>query len=156
MLIYSGVITVCNSGCGCCAFATMITFLVIYIIEMIFAISFGEGAEAIDAADTDGSSTAAEWGEIADFMTIMYAVEVVVTLATVITWYYMRLYEKWFNRQQNHCFLIMALFAVWFLVAVIVTVAFESENDVGLTFGTVLGLIILFTICGPFCVLCCL
>ena len=147
-------ITICSSGCGCCTFATMITFLIIFIIEMIFAISFKEGADNISDGD-DLYSSANDIGHLADFLTIMYGVEIFITLIFLITWYIMRLYQKWYTKQQNHCFMIMALFGLWFIAAIIVSVAYEGEHDTDLSLGRVLGLIILFTICGPFCILCC-
>ena len=145
-------ITCCTAGCGCCAMATMITFLGIFFVELIFVWAFKDNAQDYDidlySAGPD------DIGHFIDFMLIMYSVEIGITIIFLFIFFYFKLWIKWYQTQQNFCFMILVLFLIWFIAAIITSVAYESEFDTDLSFGKVLSLIILFTICGPFCILC--
>ena len=151
-------VTLLSSGCGIMSFCIMITFLVIFIVELIFAISFKEGVNntlPIDSAEIYSDPNS--YAHLADFIAIMYGVEIGITLLFLIVFMVKRLYAKWYidGKQHYNCFMIMALMLLWIIAAVVVTVVYEEVNDTDLSFSTVFLLIVVFTFCGPFCITTC-
>ena len=151
-------ITLLTSGLGCCSFCIMITFLIIFIAEIIFALSFKEGIDnaRIDSAE-DIYSDPNSFAHLADFISIMYGVEIGITLIFLIIFMVKKLYAKWYinGKQYYNCLMIFVLFVLWIIAAIVVTLVYEEENDTDLTFNKVLALIIFFTICGPCCIIFC-
>ena len=149
-------ITICTSGCGCCACCIMVTFLIIFSIEFTIAITYKEAAEDIHDDSDDSYSNPNSYAHLANFLSIMYIVEIIITLLFIILFMVKKLYVIWYHGKQHyHCFLIMALFSLWFIAVIIVSAAYEGENDTDLSFGRVLALIIVFTMCAPFCCIFC-
>eukprot|EP00484_Ammonia_sp_Unknown_P029333 CAMPEP_0197029294 /NCGR_PEP_ID=MMETSP1384-20130603/8774_1 /TAXON_ID=29189 /ORGANISM="Ammonia sp." /LENGTH=132 /DNA_ID=CAMNT_0042458431 /DNA_START=54 /DNA_END=449 /DNA_ORIENTATION=+ len=73
----TGDVGLCTPGCGCCTFATMITFMVVFLIELIFVASFDSNTDYDkDTWDNGGYATSQHYIE---FMVIFYILLLVIT-----------------------------------------------------------------------------
>ena len=127
-------ITLLTSGLGCCSFCIMITFLIIFIAEIIFALSFKEGFDNVTTDSVDIYSDPNSFAHLADFISIMYGVEIGITLIFLIIFMVKKLYAKWYidGKQYYNCLMMLVLFVLWIIAAIVVTLVYEEANDTDL------------------------
>jgi len=143
-------IHVCTGGCACCAMSTMITFIVLFVLEIVYVVA----SKDVLVRNIQDEHTQQQWLHFMNVMLWMYAFQIVITALFLFCHLHFKLYVRWNQTPNYFCVMISTLFAIWIVTAVLTTTLYEEQYETEIAFRTVLGLIILVTFCGPFFLVC--
>lgn len=136
--------------CSCCTMSTMVAFLIIFIVQIIFILA---SKDTISENNDNNKS----WTHFTNVMLWMYGIFIIETCAFLLAYFQFELWRFWHTKPHFFCIFTMVLFLTWIVSAMIAAIIYKSTFQADeITFRIIFGLVILFAFCGPIFVLCCL
>ena len=137
-----------RSPTAICTIGVIAYCLWIFVVEMVYILfwRFGTNGGHLDAIIFEITQ------EEVDYMTIMYGIMIIISIIFLCLIFGLNLPGRWYQKPMYFCCMLLTFFWLSFATAFIIAEIFEQETDTHLTIGTVVGLFMLFTICGPICI----